>query len=784
MAYMQLHPLLGHFGIIVLLISSTTISQDDLSKTSSIDFQRLVLPILQDKCVDCHNESLNMAGLRLDSREAMIESGVLEPGTADKSLLVRRLHERELGILMPPTGTLSKSEMESLKAWINAGAEWPTGLTLDAESRSKAISARVRTLFTIIRNDDFNTVREMLRDKTLIASKNQHGSTPLMHAALYAKADCVELLLNLGADVNATDDSGMTALMFAVSDVSKVQLLINKGADVAKLSKLGRNALLLASAYAGNASVIEALLNAGGDIRYSDKRGWTAVVLAARTGDSELVRRLLDAGGEVNGGNAEQLSPGTPLMQAAWALDVETAKLLLERGAASNQRSLDTALIFAVTHGSAQLTKLLLLAGADPKAHIVTNYVPESPILAASYSDCLIPENVSVLLDLGADPTTKDARGETSISLATQRGQTEILHLLQTAAKAKSDITKATESTPHKTAIQAETADSVSSQKGRDTRDIDLIKIRELAQKSVTMLQSCGPQFYAKSGCVACHQQTATSLAVSMAGRTGLAVDDQIERQQVKLTAVDLGLKRVAWLQRIKVGGTTHRMGYLLWGLSEANYAPDEYTDAAYFELAGLQLANGSWVSDAHRPPTEYSPVTATAVSMRGLQSFAPPGHKADSQQRVKNATRWLVNTKASANAEKSFRLLGLRWGDASTKEIVAATDELLRDQNRNGGWAQLPALEPDAYATGLTLLALHQGGGLSVTDIRYRNGVQFLLDTSHDNGAWHVKSRSFAFQPYFESGFPFEHDQWISAAASGWAAMALMQMIHAEEPR
>ncbi|HUP80925.1 MAG TPA: ankyrin repeat domain-containing protein [Pirellula sp.] len=648
---MRPHLLFHHFGIIVFLISATTYSQDDLSKTKSIDFQRVVLPILQERCIECHNESLQMADLRLDTREAMIDSRVLQPGTADKSLLVRRLNERELGILMPPTGSLSKSETESLKAWINDGAQWPAGLTLEAASSGKAIVDRVKTLFTVIRNDDLNAVREILADKTLIESENQHGSTPLMHAALYASTDCVELLLNLGADVNATDENGMTALMFAVAELTKVRLLIDRGSNVTKQSKLGRNALLLASAY-------------------------------------------------------------------------------------------------------------------------------------ASYSDCLIAENVAVLLDRGAEPTAKDKRGETSLSLAKQRGPTEILRLLELAAKVKSDIKTDAESAPNRTAIKTEPVANVPSPEDRGTRDLDLNKIRQLAQKSVAMLQSCGPQFYAKSGCVACHQQTATSLAVSMASKKGLTVDDQIERQQVKLTAVDLGLKRVAWLQRIKVGGTTHRMGYLLWGLSEAIYTPDEFTDAAYFELAGLQLANGSWVSDAHRPPTEYSPVTATAVSMRGLQCFAPPGHKANSQQRVKNATRWLVNTRASANAEKSFRLLGLRWGDADLDDIAAATEELLQEQNENGGWSQLPALESDAYATGLTLVALHQGGGLSMMDPRYREGVKFLLDTSREDGTWHVKSRSYAFQPYFESGFPFEHDQWISAAASGWASMALLQMIDEHELR
>ncbi len=769
---MRFHQALRYFGIVVAAISLYASAQDEQPKSKPVDVERTVLPILQDKCVGCHNDTLKMADLRLDSREAMIESGVLEPGAADKSLLTRRLHERELGILMPPTGQLSKSEIETLKTWINTGAEWPAGLRIETTHRSKSIDERAKALFEIIRNDDFQAASEMLRDKSLIELKNQHGSTPLMHAALYARAECVELLLSLGADVNATDDDGMTSLMYAVADIRKIQLLLDKGANVAQLSKLGRNALLLASAYAGNTPVIEALLKAGGDVRYSDKRGWTAVVLAARTGDSDLVRHLLEAGGDVNGGNAEQLSPGTPLMQATWASDVSTSKLLLERGAASNQRSLDTSLIFAATHGNPPLVKLLLAAGADPKATVITNYVPESPILAASYSDCLVTENVATLLGTGADPTDKDKRGESSISLASQRGATEILRLLKSAENSQDSNTAIAN-------IPLEKNSKVA-QPGLDpvALELDLAKIRQLAQNSLTKLQSCGPQFYAKSGCVACHQQSVTSLAVSLANKIGLTVDDQTERQQVKLTAVDLALKRVAWQQRIKVGGTTHRIGYLLWGLSEANYPPDEFTDAAYFELAGLQLADGSWVSDAHRPPTEYSPVTATVVSLRGLQSFAPPGHNADSQRRVERAIRWLASATPSANAEKSFRLLGLRWGNADQSIIAAAKDELLRDQNVNGGWSQLPALEPDAYATGLSLVALHQGGGLSVTDERYRKGISFLLDTSREDAVWHVKSRSFAFQPYFESGFPFEHDQWISAAATGWSSIALMQMI------
>ena len=70
--------------------------------------------------------------------------------------------------------------------------------------------------------------------------------------------------------------------------------------------------------------------------------------------------------------------------------------------------------------------------------------------------------------------------------------------------------------------------------------------------------------------------------------------------------------------------------------------------------------------------------------------------------------------------------------------------------------------------------MALKEAGALPVTDKAYKRGIEFLLKTQLEDGSWYVKSRSIPFQPYFESGFPHGHDQWISAAASNWATMAL----------
>ena len=96
----------------------------------------------------------------------------------------------------------------------------------------------------------------------------------------------------------------------------------------------------------------------------------------------------------------------------------------------------------------------------------------------------------------------------------------------------------------------------------------------------------------------------------------------------------------------------------------------------------------------------------------------------------------------------------------------------------RDGGWSQLPLVESDAYATGQALYALHVAGRMSVNDPVYRKGIDYLLRTQAADGTWHVKSRSIWLQPYFESGFPYGQDQFISAAGTAWAALALTAAI------
>jgi hypothetical protein len=98
---------------------------------------------------------------------------------------------------------------------------------------------------------------------------------------------------------------------------------------------------------------------------------------------------------------------------------------------------------------------------------------------------------------------------------------------------------------------------------------------------------------------------------------------------------------------------------------------------------------------------------------------------------------------------------------------------EVLAGQRSDGGWADMASMTTNAYATGKALVAL-QTAGLPVSDPAFQRGIRYLLSTQQDDGSWFVKTRALAFQPYFDNHFPYAHDQWISAAGSSWATMAL----------
>src|SRR5215813_13191352 len=104
-------------------------------------------------------------------------------------------------------------------------------------------------------------------------------------------------------------------------------------------------------------------------------------------------------------------------------------------------------------------------------------------------------------------------------------------------------------------------------------------------------------------------------------------------------------------------------------------------------------------------------------------------------------AAHWLQTSAPHTTEERAMQLLGLAWAQAPGDDIRASAAALVALQRQDGGWAQLPGLEADAYATGQALVAL-QSAGESVASAEYQRAVAFLLRTQFPDGSWLVRTR------------------------------------------
>ncbi len=123
-------------------------------------------------------------------------------------------------------------------------------------------------------------LKKKIKEKTIAPNKvDAKGRTALM---LTNTGTQTELLINVGANVNARDNDGKTPLMYAAErgDYKSLQLLLEAGAEINAVDNYGNSALIYA-ANSGNKKTLETLGNAGIDPNIANKRGRTALMYIA-----------------------------------------------------------------------------------------------------------------------------------------------------------------------------------------------------------------------------------------------------------------------------------------------------------------------------------------------------------------------------------------------------------------------------------------------------------------------------------------------------------------------
>src|SRR5262249_22950273 len=133
-----------------------------------------------------------------------------------------------------------------------------------------------------------------------VNARDAEGNTPIVLASLYASPECVELLIEKGADVNAANKAGSTALIRAATNFEIARLLVAAKASVRVRTALGNTPLILAARRAGNSRTVTLLLEHGADAAECNDAGVSPVLAAAASGDVDTVRLLLDAGAKAD----------------------------------------------------------------------------------------------------------------------------------------------------------------------------------------------------------------------------------------------------------------------------------------------------------------------------------------------------------------------------------------------------------------------------------------------------------------------------------------------------
>jgi ankyrin repeat protein len=612
-------------------------------------------------------------------------------------------------------------------------------------------------LYDAIRAGDLSGLGALLDGGISPDVRDSREITPLMYAAETGSVAEMRMLIDHHAAVNAQNAFGATALMWSVSDIQKVRLLLEHGADVNIAAKSGTTALLIALGQ-HSPEVARLLIEKGADQAAVDKNGFTALLAAVRGNDMATIRLLVEAGADVNQMDRQPFLSYTPLMGAAASGNLAAVKLLLAKGAKVNTVSPQhtqkinnrsvvtgemTALLLAATYGPPEIVKALLDAGAEVN---VAEARGMTPLMLALTTDRLHPETVTMLLEQGADPRTKSMAGETALDWARKYGVVSVIESLGGKPAGRMAAVPAPSTLPDP---------------------------RVAVERSVGLLEKTSAEFFVEGACYACHAQSAASIAAGAARTKGIPIDEHAASERLKQTTFTLASAGPSLMEGRGAGDTGR---YIVEALARTGYAPDRVTDYVAAAIAAEQGSDGGWhgAGGLARTPLEDGDFSRTAMAIRVLKGYGTPARAAETKERIARGRQWLIHAEPLITEDWDMRLTGVAVAGGNEAELRKLAAPILALQRPDGGWGQRTELPSDAYATGMTLSALAETGIVQTESEVYRRGVKFLLASQADDGSWHVASRAAKLQPYFESGFPYGHDQWISSMGTGWAANAL----------
>jgi len=238
-----------------------------------------------------------------------------------------------------------------------------------------------------VQKKDLGALRALVQRKADVNAAQPDGTTALHWAVVWNNEEAITLLLRAGADVKARNRYGATPLSEAVSSgsVAVVDALLKGGADPRTLTTADGETVLMTAARAGNADVARLLIDRGADVNGRENyKGQTALMWAAAERHPAVVKILMDRGADwkIRSFDRETKMPklsaasaitpiprgGLPALSfAAREGDIESARMMLEGGVDINYGDVDntTPLIVSIMNKQYTFAKFLIDRGAD-----------------------------------------------------------------------------------------------------------------------------------------------------------------------------------------------------------------------------------------------------------------------------------------------------------------------------------------------------------------------------------------------------------------------------------
>jgi len=300
---------------------------------------------------------------------------------------------------------------------------------------------------------------------------------------------------------------------------------------------------------------------------------------------------------------------------------------------------------------------------------------------------------------------------------------------------------------------------------------------RDAALRGLAAIQAAQKRSRATQTCTGtCHLQVYGAFAYRAAREHGIPIDEAVARADATRAFRGDMINFAAAVENNSQGEVAMNQAFALVAAHQLGLRPSAVTAALARAVALKQNPDGDWTALQERPPSNHSSFTFTALGLRALQLYGHPLQKSDAANRVARAKQWLQGHGPLDTEGKSYQLLGLSWAGADRSELARLARALADAQRADGGWNALEGRDSDVYSTAQALVALHDAGAMSTSDPVWRRGAEFLLRAQAADGTWHVRTRlpPWVSPPYFESGYPYGRDQFISVAAANWSVRAL----------